>query len=326
MKIKKVTQNEFETLMELMNVSFQMKDDDQFEHILPKFYYKENEEMIHYGVYEENRLVASIGLYPMTLKSKYGTLNVACVGAVSTHPDFRLKGYFKMLMKKILQVAKKEKYDLLFLGGNRYRYGHYGFENAGRKLVVCLSARTKKELRPCPYQVERLNENDHLAILECLKMYNRQPQHVLRNQENFYKHVISWNCVPYIVKVNEKIVGYFSLKDNHHVYEMLYKKKYKDCVLDACLLDKKEIYIQTSMKEYNEDLLHKIDWFRVEHNEMYKVLNWEKVAKYLNFKKGYETIFESFNNKEKIRKGLGNDAFESQFGDESIFIFPCDQG
>ncbi len=326
MKIKKVSQNEFANLMELMNTAFQMQGEEKFEHILPKFYFKDNKEMIHYGVYEENKLVASIGLYPMTLKSSYGSLNVACVGAVSTHPDYRLKGYFKILMKKILQIAKNKKYDLLFLGGNRYRYGHYGFENAGRKLVVCLSKRTKKELKPFPYQVERLSENNKEAIKECLKMYNRQPQHILRNVDNFYQHLISWNCVPYLVKVDGKIVGYYSIKGNDHVYEMAYKRKYKDSVLDGCLLDKNEVYIQTSMKEYNEDILHKIDWFRVEHNEMYKVLNWENVAKYLHFKEDYFKTFQSLNAKEKIRQGLGNDAFESKFGEESIFIFPCDQG
>jgi predicted acetyltransferase len=50
--------------------------------------------MIHYGVFENGKMVASVGLYFMTFVSKYGTLKAGCVGAVSTHPDYRKKGYF----------------------------------------------------------------------------------------------------------------------------------------------------------------------------------------------------------------------------------------
>lgn len=325
MKIKKVTKNEFNVLMELMNVSFDMHGEREFENLLPKLYFKDNDKMFHYGAYEDDKLVASIGLYEMEMVSNYGSLKVGCIGAVSTHPDYRKKGYFTILMKKIVSYAKKKAYDLLFLGGNRYRYGHFGFENAGRKLVVCLSSRTKKELKPKEYSISLLTKDNQKDIIECLKLYNKQPQRMVRTVDNFYNHLISWNCKPYVVKVNNKIIGYYCLVDDVNIYEFVYKKGYKDTLLDSCLLDKKEVYVATSMKEYNEDTLRKVDWFRVEHNEMHLVFNWDNVAKYLNFKEGYQKEFLKLTSKEKIRVGLGNDAFESKYG-ESLFIFTCDQG
>ena len=142
MKIRLVKKDEFKELMSLMNTAFSFqKEEDKFEHILPKLYYPDNKNMIHYGVFIQEKLVASIGLYFMELSNNNATLKVGCVGAVSTHPDYRKNGYFKMLMNKILSYAKKHKFDLLFLGGNRFRYNHFGFENAGRKLVFNISNR-----------------------------------------------------------------------------------------------------------------------------------------------------------------------------------------
>ena len=76
MKIRLVKKEEFNELMELMNVSFNFtKDEDKFEKILPKLYFKDNKDMIHYGVFENDKLVASIGLYFMNFIGKYHTLN-----------------------------------------------------------------------------------------------------------------------------------------------------------------------------------------------------------------------------------------------------------
>ena len=326
MKIRKVKKEEFTQLIELMNIAFNMQDEGKFEYLLPKLYFKENKDMIHYGAYEDDKLVASIGLYKMTMISKYSTLNVGCVGAVSTHPDYRLKGYFKVLMKKILSAAKKENCDLLFLGGNRLRYGRFGFENAGRKFVFNISQRTKHRLKPTSYEVLRLNEDDYKEIEDCLSLYNKSSQKMLRTKENFYKHIISWNCVPYIVKVDGEIVGYFCIKDNHLVYEFVYNKKYKDCVLMAALSDKDEVCIQLPLNQVTKDILYKCDWYRVEHVEMFNVLNWDNVAKYLNFDSSYKEEFKKLSKKEKMLVGLGSEFSDSKYGYESIFIYTNDQG
>lgn len=326
MQIKKVKQSEFESLIELMNDSFNMEGNNRFEHLLPKYYFKENTSMIHYGVYENDILVASIGLYPMTFISNNVTLSAACVGAVSTHPSYRNKGYFSLLMKKIIERGKKNKYDLLFLGGNRYRYGHFNFECGGRKLVVNLSKRTKKQLRPSSYVVKELNIDDSKYIDECLKLYNNQRQHIIRTKQNFYSFLLSWNCKPYIVLVDNQLVGYFTIKGNNEIYEMMYKKGYRDTLLSACLLDKESVNVTLPMWELNNNLLNKVDWYVVEHNEMFYVYNWDNVAKYLRFNKDYEKEFTKLSRKEKIRFGLGDEVSNSHYSDDSFFIFPCDAG
>lgn len=327
MKIRLVKKEEFNELMDLMNVSFNFtKAEDKFEKILPKLYFKDNNEMIHYGVFEDDKLVASIGLYFMNFIGKYHTLKVGCVGAVSTHPDYRLKGYFKSLMKKIISYGKRHNFDLLFLGGNRVRYNYFGFENAGRRLIFNVTKRTKNRLKAFDYAVEKLQKDSVEDIQDCLSMYNKQDQHVNRTLDNFYNHLLSWSCVPYIVKVNGVTVGYFCKNGEDNIFELVYKKGYLDTVLAACLADKNEINIQLPYSEYNKSLLNKVDWYRVENNEMHLVLNWDNVAKYMNFKEGYQESFNKLTKKEKIRFGLGCDEFPSKYSNFDLFIYSCDQG
>ena len=55
-------------------------------------------------------------------------------------------------------------------------------------------------------------------------------------------------------------------------------------------------------------------------------LNWDNVAKYMNFKEGYQETFNKLTKKEKIRFGLGCDEFPSKYSDFDLFIYSCDQG
>ena len=94
----------------------------------------------------------------------------------------------------------------------------------------------------------------------------------------------------------------------------------------ATLNEKKDVIIQTSMKEYNNDTLNKVDWFNVEHCEMYNVLNFNNVCNYLGFDESKANEFNKLSKKEKIRKLLGNVAYPSLYAKDTIFIFTCDQG
>ena len=59
---------------------------------------------------------------------------------------------------------------------------------------------------------------------------------------------------------------------------------------------------------------------------MHLVLNWDNVAKYMNFKEGYQESFNKLTKKEKIRHGLGCDEFPSKYSNFDLFIYSCDQG
>lgn len=326
-KIRLVKKNEFEELMKLMNTAFGFVDEKaKFEHILPKLYFKDNKDMIHYGTFVDGKLVASVGLYFMTFESKCGILKVGCVGAVSTHPDYRKNGYFSMIIKKVIKYAKNHNFDMLFLGGNRFRYNHFGFENAGRKLVVTISQRTKQVLKNNEFKVVKLDKNNIEDIQKCLQLYKKQSIRCQRTVENFYEHVISWGCHPYIVKVDDKLVGYYSINDDNYVMELVFDNKYLDTMLNACLNDKNEVSIEVPYSLYSNKLLSKVDYYEVRHCEMYNILNWYNVKKFLSFDGAKSEQFERLTKKEKIRALLGCDEFSTKFAEIDMFVYSGDRG
>lgn len=326
LEIRLVKKSEFEELMNLMNIAFSFnKEEDKFEHILPKLYFKDNNNMIHYGAYVEGKLVASIGLYFMEFISKYSQLKVGCVGAVSTHPYYRNKGYFSLLIKKIISYAKRHKFDLLFLGGNRFRYNNYGFENAGRILNVVISKRTQIRLKSEDFELEKLDRNNIKDISSCLNLYNKELQHVNRTIDNFFDHVITWNSVPYIIKVDKRIIGYFAIKDNC-VNEICYIKKYEDVVFQACLELNDEVTIKLPYSSYSNKLLTKVDGYSVNHNEMHYILNYDNVKKYLGYDESKEKEFSELSKKEKVRALLGCNEYSTKYCKLDMYISVCDQG
>ena len=327
LEIRLVKKNEFDDLMNLMNTAFSfVNKEEKFEHILPKLYFKENKDMIHYGAFVDGVLVASIGLYFMTFKSKYSSLKVGCVGAVSTHPEYRKNGYFSLIMKKIISYSKSHNFDMLFLSGNRFRYNHFGFENAGRKLLIGVSQRTKHVLKGEKFEIIKLDRNNVDDIKDCLSLYSKQPQHILRTRDNFFNHVISWNCEPYVVKVAGEIIGYYSIKDNNHICECVFKKKYLDTMLKACLADRNEVYIELPFSLYSNELITKVDMYEVQYNLMYNVLNWENVKTYLDFDDSKTVEFGKMSKKDKFRALLGCDEFPAKFSKLNMFVYNCDQG
>lgn len=325
--IRLVKKDEFEELMKVMNTAFNfVSEEEKFEHILPKLYFKDNKNMIHYGAFVDGKLVASIGLYTMEFVSKYSKLKVGCVGAVSTHPDYRKNGFFSLLIKKIVAYAKRRKFDLMFLGGNRFRYGNYGFENAGRRLMVTISNRTAIRLSSNSFELEKLDRNNIDGIRCCLNIYNKELQHVNRTLDNFYNHIITWNCVPYIVKVDNKIVGYFSISDNNFVNEICYIKKYEDTIFKACLDLNEEVRIQIPYSSYSNKLLTKVDGYSVEHNEMYYIINYDSVKKYLGFDESKKIEFNKLSKREKVRSLLGCNEYSTKYCKLDMYISRCDQG
>jgi len=119
---------DYEELILEMNKSF----NEDFEKILPKLYFKDNLNMVHFITRIDNKIVSSVGLYEVERISPFATLKVGIVGAVSTLPEHRANGYMSNELEALIEYAKANNYDLLMLGGDRIRYSHFGFEYAGQ--------------------------------------------------------------------------------------------------------------------------------------------------------------------------------------------------
>ena len=88
---------------------------------------------------ENGRILGMVCTPDKVLKAGEGRLRFGYIGTVSAHPYERGRGIMKELMRRTIDAARDEGLDFLVLGGQRQRYQHFGFEDAGAKLSLYLS-------------------------------------------------------------------------------------------------------------------------------------------------------------------------------------------
>ena len=181
---------------------------------LPKLYKPTDELMsMNFAVKRDSKIRAIVGLYPLELHIGQVVLKLGAIGAVSTHPNDRGLGYMQRLMTHCVQVMKSASYDLSWLGGQRQRYGFFGYEVCGSKLLFML---TKKNIQRCynnvpEFQFEKIIRADDKRI-ETMKVWHETLLiHCSRPLGRFYDVLQSWEHDLFAVLDKAGVlVGYLS--------------------------------------------------------------------------------------------------------------------
>ena len=328
MEIRRVRQDEFDELMDVMNKSFGFDSDEaKFQHILPKYYYPENREMVHIAACEGGKIVSSVGLYPEKFINGGNQIDVACVGGVSTLPEFRGKGYFTEVMDSAVNEARDMGMKLLFLGGDRLRYGRFGFEYGGRTFSARISRRTAGLLKPRPFEVRELTggespeETDRLAG-DILRIYNTKKMRFLRQREKVIDVLRSWNCRIFYIVSEGETVGYFALHGNETA-EIGFVCDI-DTAFAAVISITEEAGVHFGAEMYCPEVLEKVGHYSVSENHMFNILDEEALVEFLGGKK--ETLAGlPADKKARIRLILG-DALSGSVTGTDVFISGSDSG
>jgi len=169
-----------------------------FPQLLPKLYKKENfHPEYHYLAVEDGRIRASIGSYPNTMVLAGQKLKCRDLGAVSVHPYARRAGHMRRLMDMLLADMEAEGTDISWLGGQRQRYGYWGYEATGCNSSFRINATNMRHVFPGRSTVWTLKEigSEDPALKLCEEWHNQQPAHFER--EHFYDVLCNWNSRPY---------------------------------------------------------------------------------------------------------------------------------
>lgn len=151
MILRRAEQDELEACYQFANMVFQGAGADvTFETALPKVYAPQAQ-MAHIHelvLNDEGEIRALIGMLPNTLHTVCGDLRTGFIGSVSVHPQARGEGHMKRLMAFWLQNAREEHIDLMLLGGQRQRYGYFGYAQGGQCWRFQISARCVRHALP----------------------------------------------------------------------------------------------------------------------------------------------------------------------------------
>lgn len=269
-----------------------------FKTLLPKVYGdgEHRTEATHYLVKEEGRIKALIAQCFLPVSAAGIPLTYGLIGSVSVHPYTRGAGYMKQLMKNALEDAKAKGADLIVLGGQRQRYGYFGFENAGVQFAFAV---TEANIRHCFKDID----GDAITFrpLDCAtaeemalfrSLYEKRPFHALRPSGEFALTLRSWGASPLMILKNGKAIGYSFLECGELV---LRDEGDFACVMKALFrekgLSKTTVPVFPFEKERMRFLSDICEGTTLKQVEMIHVLNWKKVlSAFLTLKATYASL------------------------------------
>lgn len=162
----------------------------------------------HLLIKDGKKLASHIGIFPLECKVNGSILNIAGIGLVATHTDYRGKGHMNDLLLKSIPLMKERGYDISWLGGDRKRYGNFGWENGGRATVFNVTPRYLgkcADYKIVPYK----GEPKYCALLSKL---HKSEDFGLKRGANLDKMLFSRiRRNTYLALERKKIVSYLTL-------------------------------------------------------------------------------------------------------------------
>ncbi len=262
--------------------------------MIPKVYTKKGFAPLHHLVMDEGRIVGMAALYKTHwIQKGYEPLQVGIIGQVACHPYRGGEGIMRLAMEAVLKEAEDENLDLLILGGDRARYGYYGFERVGTVIHHKMSASTLNH---------RLKEVDENAVTllpmegaapelidSAYQYYQKLGSVMHRERDNFVASLKNFFCTPTLVMKGEKVVGYFVKRNKTGDWEEWSMDE--DTIIHAV-----KRHLMDCLKTYDdgffvlvpiwrlkecENLQQISAGFRILPAKMIRILNWQRTLSFL---------------------------------------------
>ena len=217
--IDRLTAADFEEAMDVLNFSFGFEHPHNFETLLPVLYHPGAEAMSwNWALREEGSIRAIVGVFPLTWKLGDATLRIAGVGGVSCHPRYRKRGFMGQLMRHCVEAMREEGYPLSWLGGQRQRYGYYGYEKCGINYQLSLAPINVRHVfgdGDLGIEFRPLERQDRTHLQGVIGLHAAQPIRGVRPRERFYNMLLSWYHKPHIaISPDSRMIGYVGANGN----------------------------------------------------------------------------------------------------------------
>ena len=163
----------------------------------------------HFAVRENGELAAAVISFPLDATVAGRTFKAYGVGTVSVAEDKRGKGYMTDLLASCMTDAAGHGAAISVLGGQRQRYGHYGFARVGDHIdftVTRQSLRHTIGLRESAFTLCEATEDD---AAELVRMMQKRPVFAERHEDDFLPTAAADFRKTYFVIDGGERVGYF---------------------------------------------------------------------------------------------------------------------
>ncbi len=177
-------------------------------------------------VKEGDSIKAAVGCFPFNVVAAGRKMRVLGIGNVAVARDSRSKGYMIELMNKAIEIMKNDDFDYSLLGGQRQRYGFFGYEPIGVEYRFYIDKGNIRRVwgrkAEATFTVREITENDGEIIKKIKAMNDSLPSHAERSEENYIDILKSWKNVPFAAFDGEEFKGYFSVNihGGNHIAEL----------------------------------------------------------------------------------------------------------
>src|SRR3989339_126187 len=203
------------------------------------FLHHYKEDMMRY-TYEDQMMKSAFHIRMNTYEIKGKQIEIPMIVAASTHPDYRRRGYMKMLLVNFIHECEKKGVPWIILKTDKPDvYRGLGFTEVGH------------EERVGDYEILEgcvIEQTSNMSLL--LDIYQKRfsaYSHDVRTLSYYQDFVYSLQMdgyEAYIIKHQQEIIGYIIQNDLHQVEEMVLLKKVNPIVLHE---DYKDEYVPSEV-------------------------------------------------------------------------------
>ncbi len=180
----------------------------------------------------DGKMVSSISVYLWKSRFNGFTPTAGLIGGVCTHPDYRRRGFVKILMKDVVQYIREQQCELSWLYGRSEVYSSSGFKTWCGYCTLYAEIDTTRlrddhdagatNLRARPVERHR----DTPALMEIYEEWNRGLSGpILRSHDVWIERVLGPDAKEgsdrfFVVEDGSRCIGYFQLLDDAVIGEL----------------------------------------------------------------------------------------------------------
>ncbi len=291
-----------ENILDFINMVFsQAHEPHDFARLLPKVYGHAGFSQYHWVAARDGRVRATVALLPLELRiDAHCALKVGFVGSVSSHPAERGAGHMRALMRLAVETAEAQGYDFLALGGQRQRYGYFGFERGGSSLRFTINNanihHTMDHVNESSVNIRRITAAEDPALRAMAEIGSRQMMTCVRPGERFFDIMRSWEGQLYALedmRARGMVMGYlYALGDD--ILELALND---ECRVRETLKSwmngrrKARVSVPVHNRVRANFIKSFAESYTIEDAHMVRIFNWRHTLEsLLNFKAGYQPL------------------------------------
>jgi len=204
---------EEQALLDFGNYVFSMSHEPtDFRVLQPRIYGRPGFSKITQVAREEGRILGMVSAITGSLMAGGESLRYGYVGTVAAHPYHRGRGIMKRLMADTLNSLRQQGCDVAVLGGQRQRYQHFGFEDAGGKLAMYLSQGSMAHVlgpgKKDRFRFLPLEENSGEDLQRLHRLHQSQTLVCSRPLADFPLILRTWGGSAYRIYEGDSLAGY----------------------------------------------------------------------------------------------------------------------